>query len=173
MCGMTFVDSTSKDLLRGATGKRAWVSGARRARLIQEFAVSGLCAVRFAKLAGVKPVTFYAWLHKQKAARTEVPGNEHQRPVPLTFDFVRPCLVLFWLTHSVFSLGRTRAIPATGRGLAHRRPYSRFRYAPSAAGAASRSVVQIFTYKSLHPLYFVKRHKLKQQSTSIAGNLSR
>jgi hypothetical protein len=67
---MTFVDSTGKDLSRGATGKRAWVSGGRKARLLQEFAVSGLCAARFAKLAGVKPVTFYAWLRKQKAART-------------------------------------------------------------------------------------------------------
>ena len=80
---MTFVDSTGKDLSRGATGKRAWVAGGRKARLLQEFAVSGLCAARFAKLAGVKPVTFYAWLRKQKAARTEVPGNGHQRPVPL------------------------------------------------------------------------------------------
>jgi len=80
---MTFVDSTGKDLTRGATGKRAWVSGGRKARLLQEFAVSGLCAARFAKLAGVKPVTFYAWLRKQKAASTQVPGNQHQRPVPL------------------------------------------------------------------------------------------
>ena len=80
---MTFVDSTGKDLSRGATEKRAWVSGGRRARLLREFAVSGLCAARFAKLVGVKPVTFYAWLRKQKAARTEVPGNQHQRPVPL------------------------------------------------------------------------------------------
>lgn len=80
---MTFVDSTGKDLSRGATGKRAWVAGGRKARLLQEFAVSGLCAARFAKLAGVKPVTFYAWLRKQKAARTEVPGSQHQRPVPL------------------------------------------------------------------------------------------
>jgi hypothetical protein len=53
---MTFVDSTGNDLSRGATGKRAWVSGGRKARLLQEFAVSGLCAARFAKLAGVKPV---------------------------------------------------------------------------------------------------------------------
>ncbi len=61
---MTFVDSTGKDLSRGATEKRAWVSGGRRARLLREFAVSGLCATRFAKLVGVKPVTFYAWLRK-------------------------------------------------------------------------------------------------------------
>ncbi len=45
--------------------------------------LSGLCAARFAKLPGVKPVTFYAWLRKQKAARTEVLGNQHQRPVSL------------------------------------------------------------------------------------------
>jgi hypothetical protein len=34
---MTFVDSTGKDLSRGATGKRNWVSGGLKARLLQKF----------------------------------------------------------------------------------------------------------------------------------------
>jgi hypothetical protein len=78
---MTFLDSGGDGVLKVDTAGRVRVPRERREQLLREFATSGISARRFAQLAGVKPVTFYSWVQKQRASGTGAPVRSAGSPV--------------------------------------------------------------------------------------------
>jgi transposase-like protein len=78
---MTFLDSGGDGVLKVDTAGRVSVPRERREQLLREFATSGISARRFARLAGVNPVTFYSWLQKQRASETGAPVRSVGSPV--------------------------------------------------------------------------------------------
>lgn len=61
--------NTEDHFLRADTAGRVRVPVERREALLDEFERSGVSALRFAKLAGVKYPTFYLWVAKRKKAQ--------------------------------------------------------------------------------------------------------
>ncbi len=78
---MTFLDSTGDGVLKMDTAGRVRVSRERRERLLREFATSGISARRLVQLPGVKPVTFYSWLQKQRVLGSGTPVRSGGSPV--------------------------------------------------------------------------------------------
>ncbi len=80
---MTFPDSAGEGILKVDTMGRVRVPRERREQLLREFAASGISVRRFAQLAGVKPVTFYSWIQKQRTLGSEAPLPNAASPVTL------------------------------------------------------------------------------------------
>ena len=78
---MTFPDSADDGILKMDTAGRVRVSHERRDQLLREFGTIGISARRFARLAGVNPVTFYSWVQKQRALGSETTVRNAGSPV--------------------------------------------------------------------------------------------
>ncbi len=78
---MTFPDPAGDAVLKSATLRRGRVSRERKEQLLREFAASGITAKRFAQLAGVNPVTFYSWVHKERTLEHSPAVRDAQTPV--------------------------------------------------------------------------------------------
>jgi hypothetical protein len=77
----TFLDSAGNGVFTVDTVGRVRVSRERREQLLREFAKSGISARRFAQPAGVKPVTFYSRVQKQRASGAGAPLRNASSPV--------------------------------------------------------------------------------------------
>lgn len=66
--------SQEETVLRTDTRGRVRVPAERREALLEEFDRSGISAMKFARLAGVKYPTFINWLTKRRSAK--VPGQQ-------------------------------------------------------------------------------------------------
>ena len=69
--------STNEEMktLKSDTKGRVRVPVERREELLNEFEGSGISAMRFAKLAGVKYATFANWRQKRRKTRAQVPES--------------------------------------------------------------------------------------------------
>ena len=77
---MTSTTSEETSILRADERGRVRVPVERREELLGEFDRSGISAMRFAKLAGVKYATFANWLHKRRQIKAR--GQEGQDQTP-------------------------------------------------------------------------------------------
>lgn len=68
--------NTEENVLKSDTRGRVRVTQERREALLAEFERSGLSALRFAKLAGIKYPTFALWVAKRRKARKQADGND-------------------------------------------------------------------------------------------------
>ncbi len=78
---MTFPDTAVDGALKSDTPRRGRVPRERREQLLREFAASGISAKRFAQFAGVNPVTFYSWVHKERTLGHSTSVRKDENPV--------------------------------------------------------------------------------------------
>ena len=94
MRAMTSMNGTG-EVLKSDTNGRVRVPAERREALLNEFERSGLSAMKFASLVGVKYATFAYWVARRRKARQAQPSQEEaasveqievsRRPEPMRF----------------------------------------------------------------------------------------
>ena len=80
MRAMTSMNGTG-EVLKSDTNGRVRVPAERREALLDEFEKSGLSAMKFAALVGVKYATFAYWVQRRRKLRLVQPDEEVAAPV--------------------------------------------------------------------------------------------